>query len=67
MFQLRIIKMIKPGEITAKQAAEMAGVLQATIYNWISQGRLNGMTRKHFGKVRINKEKFEAFVRQHTS
>ncbi|MEL6256037.1 MAG: helix-turn-helix domain-containing protein [Bacteroidota bacterium] len=53
-------------EITVKQAAEIAGVAKETIYYWIQLSKLEGIARKHFGRIKINKAKFEQWVKDNT-
>lgn len=51
-----------PPILNLEQAAELAHVSKDTIYDWRSRGRLRGCS-SHVGKhIRINRDRFVAFL-----
>ena len=57
---------MRTGEINVKEAAKLAGVTEQTIYQWIRLRKLEGLHRKHFSKIFINKGKFEKWICDNT-
>lgn len=51
-----------PPILTIKQAADLAQVPVATIYDWRSRGRLNGCSRRVGRHVRIHRDRYLAFI-----
>lgn len=59
--------MPKEKEITVSQAAEIAGVTETTVYNWVQLGKLEGIARKHFSRIKLKKKAFEEWVEEQTT
>lgn len=57
---------MRQDEITVNVASVIAGVTKQAIYQWIKQGKLQGITRNHFSSIYLNKEKFEKWVQDNT-
>lgn len=51
-----------PPILTVPQAAELAQVPVATIYDWRSRGRLNSCSRRVGRHVRIHRDRYLAFI-----
>ena len=51
-----------PPVLTVTQAAELAQVPVATIYDWKSRGRLAGCARRVGRHVRVHRDRFLAFI-----
>lgn len=51
-----------PPVLSVKQAAELAQVPVATIYDWRSRGRLAGCSRRAGRHVRIHRDRFLEFI-----
>ena len=51
-----------PPVLTVTQAAELAQVPVATLYDWKSRGRLAGCARRVGRHVRVHRDRFLAFI-----
>ena len=60
------MKKKKEKEISVAQAAEIAEVTPATIYNWVQLGKLEGISRRHFSKIKIKYQPFLEWVVENT-
>lgn len=51
-----------PPILNVEQAAELAHVPKATIYDWSSRRQLRGCSRRVGKRLRINRDRFVAFL-----
>lgn len=58
--------MSREKEINVAQAAEIAEVSKETVYYWIQTNKMEGLYRKHFGRIKIKYQAFLEWVVENT-
>ena len=58
--------MSREKEISVQQAANIAEVSKETVYYWNRNGKLDGICRKHFGKIKVKYFPFLDYVAENT-
>lgn len=66
LLKIQQVNMSKEKEINVAQAAEIAEVAKETVYYWINTGKMDGLFRKHFGRIKIKYKPFLEWVVENT-